>query len=142
MNESDYPRTYRTSLWWLVPPMGIGFVVLWAKMDVLRAGISLPVLAAIALLVVLPAVFTRVILHPDRIEVRGWGGRSEMLRADMAGWRRYRRRGVSYISFKPNRSDLSSLSVAVRFPRDEAWWAWLKSLPDLDAADRAKAVAD
>lgn len=139
-DEHDYPRVYRTSWWWLVPPFAIGLGLIWAKAQAIQAHMGIPLLVAIVLLAVAPSAFQRVTLHPDRIEVRAWGRSRQMLRQDMAGWRRYRRRGIDYVTLMPNRPDLRSFEVAVLFPRDVAWWAWLRDLPDLEAAERVEAL--
>lgn len=139
-DESDYPRVYRTSWWWLLPPLAIGLGLIWAKAQAIQADMGIPVLVAVVLLALAPSAIQRVTLHPDWIEIRAWGRSRRMLRQDMAGWRRFRRRGIEYVAFMPNRPDLRSFEVAVLFPRDVAWWAWLRDLPDLGTAERAEAL--
>jgi hypothetical protein len=149
LDPSLYPRTYRTSAgaaaglflamigYFLVTALGRGNFIRGASLhnwEFLLGCLCLVIVLALNL------VRARITLYADRIERQTWFGREVMLRSDIKGLRM----GGLWESQCLKHKDIAAFSFAVprRIKKDASWDTWMASVPDLDALDEIKILAD
>lgn len=77
----------------------------------------------------------RVVLYADRIEVHEFLKARTLLRDDILGRRVEREENSSETIVLVPRGGQREIQIARIFRRDELFWEWIETLPDLDAQD-------
>lgn len=160
-DPSQYPRTYRVSTGNRIIlvfvgvvncVMGIVFGLL--GMNYFGAGeetsgpgerIGFAILGAlffcIGLYVVALTLKTKVILHPDRIEHYAVRTVRSLRREEIKGWRVVWWKYYSTLVLVPRKRELKGLRIILMLKKDEAFDAWMASLPNVDDVERAESAA-
>ncbi|ABC80122.1 hypothetical protein [Anaeromyxobacter dehalogenans] len=151
--DGVWPRTYRLEPRWRAALHGFGALALVAAVAAsiasLRGGppgllvaVALGFGALSAYLVAVARV-ERLLLHADGVEVIAVGRAPRRLRTDQIAGRRTipLQYGMEKLVLERRERGAKPLSLTFQFERDAALDAWLASIPDLDAADRAGAEA-
>jgi len=94
----------------------------------------------IVIVITLTLIKTRITLYTDCIERKTWFGKEVMRRSDIKG---LRVEGLFKISSLKHK-EIAAFSFALPkgIEKDTAWDAWMASVPDLDALDEIKILAD
>jgi hypothetical protein len=98
------------------------------------------VLLGFAILAALNFISERIILYADRIESKACLGKRVMRRGDIEGLRSAGVLQTTYLYHTDNPT--ISFSIPYWIEKDAAWKAWIVSVPDLDALDEKKILAD
>src|SRR5215472_6212122 len=154
----DYPRTYRGSLAGRVfgVIIGAGLIAAFVVVPFLIASANkskaaLPPALLLMLLmpltmglyVLLGSLRSRLVLTADAIEVYGPFTSSRLERAGIAGRRTIQVKNGTVTELVPSGPGQRSARInAAEFVSDPVLSAWLSSLPDLDARDRAASEAE
>ena len=93
-----------------------------------------------AILMTLSFIRARITLYADRIESKTWFGKQAMQRSDIAGMRSETLFSIPSIIHKEQYVYPFRLPKGIK--KDAAWNAWFASVPDLDALDEEKILAD
>ena len=149
LSSVAYPRVYRTALGWrlsLVAVGGLGLGVALATGRLLvsfwLAGdgsppqslwLSLLTLSLLGLYAIARALWFRVVLSGDRIELIQPFFRRQMLRKEIHGWRVQRNRYGVTLELVPQDRKADKLWIPLVFKTDDSWREWFSSLTDLDA---------
>ena len=90
------------------------------------------------------AIRDRVVLHADAIELHEIGsGTQRMERSRIRGFRRGPVKfGVTSLHFIPKRPSVEKLQLPRHLVTDEAFGEWLAAIPELDAQDQRRSMAD
>lgn len=151
--DGVWPRTYRLARRWRLLNQGLGALGLAAAVAACAAALGgvvpRPVLllalglGALGAYLVASARVERLLLHADGVEVVALGRAPRRLRNDQIAGRRTipLQYGMEKLVLERRERGAKPLSVNFLFERDAALDAWLASVPDLDAADRAGAEA-
>jgi hypothetical protein len=154
----DYPRTYRGSragrVFGVIVAVGLlaAFVVMPLLLISAKKGnAALPpalllmflMPMTMGLYVLLGSLRSRVVLTADAIEVYGAFSTRRLMRAEIAGRRTVQVKNGSVTELIPSAPGQKSVRFNVaQFGGDSVLDAWLTSLPDLDARDRAASEAE
>jgi hypothetical protein len=150
----DFPRTYRA------PPvdrallamagvvLAIGAIV--AALMILDAAVdgAFPLFLCAAFVfggatLVRSAASDRVILHADAIEIRdAVSGNRRLERNRIQGLRRVAKYGRSALHLVPKQPSAETIVLPRNMVTDAAFGDWLKGIPDLDARDLKRSMAD
>ncbi|WP_237757859.1 hypothetical protein [Anaeromyxobacter sp. PSR-1] len=151
--DGVWPRTYRLARRWRVLNQGLGAIGLAAaaaaSVAALRGALPAPGLVvalgfgALGAYLVAATRVERFLLHADGVEVITLGRAPRRLRTDQIAGRRTvpLQYGMEKLVLERREPGAKPLTVNFLFERDAALDAWLASVPDLDAADRAGAEA-
>jgi hypothetical protein len=151
--DGVWPRAYRLARRWRLLNQGLGALGLAAAVAAtvaaLRGAIPGPVLlvglafGALGAYLVAATRVERFLLHADGVEVITLGRAPRRLRNDQIAGRRTipLQYGMEKLLLERRERGAKPLSVNFLFERDAALDAWLASVPDLDAVDRAGAEA-
>lgn len=146
----QYPRTYEASAGWKVFQYLVGALfaiggVIGILFFANRIGSrDFGVLALMVAVFLTMAVFgvyallavarSKTVLLADSIEVYGVTGVQKLRRNQIAGWRFIRaQKGASVLVLEPLDQNLKKIRISQTIRQDNAFRAWIESLPDLDA---------
>ncbi len=142
--ESSYPRVYRNSLGWTVFALlfcagmaTLMIVIPWPQKrgDQMAFAVAFGGLLLFGAYVALNGLRSRVLLFPDRIEVRYAMIARTLGRHEILGWRALHGGGFALM---PRDSNSPTLKIAQTIKRDEAFYAWMDNLPWLDEIDQER----
>ncbi len=147
-DPSLYPVTYRSSAsaglafflavigYFLFTVIGRGHLLLSHSSGVWTFVLML----GVVILTTLSFICARITLYADRIERKTWFGTQVMQRSDIAGMR------LETLFSIPSLIHKEHYVYPFRLPKgiknDAAWNAWFAFVPDLDALDEKKILAD
>lgn len=155
--DGVWPRTYRLARRWRVVLHALGALGLAAALAASvgaardpEGEIAGPVLlvalgfGALGAYLLAAARRERLLLHADGIEVVELGRARRRLRTDQIAGRRTLplQYGMEKLVLERRERGEKPLSVNFLFERDPVLDAWLAAIPDLDAAERARAEAE
>jgi hypothetical protein len=160
-DPSQYPRTYRVStrnriflVFVAVVNCVLGIVFGLLGMNYLGAGeeangpwerVPFGILGASLLLlglyIVALTLKTKVILYPDRIEHYALRTVRSLRREEIKGWRVVWWKYHSTLVLVPRKRELKRLHIILMLKKDEAFDAWMASLPNVDEVERAESAA-
>lgn len=151
--DGVWPRTYRLAGRWRLALHVLGTLglsaALAASVAALRGALPGPAVVvalgfgALGAYLLAAARVERFLLHADGVEVITLGRAPRRLRTEQIAGRRSvpLQYGMEKLVLERRERGAKPLSVNFLFERDAALDAWLASVPDLDAADRAGAEA-
>lgn len=156
-DPSQYPRTYRVSTRNRIFFIFVGAVnavlgllgmfcfVTGQETDGPGERIAFGILGALffclGLYVLAFTLKTKLILYPDRIEQQTVRTVWSLRREDIAGWRVVWMKYYSTLVLRPRRRELKRLRIMLILKEDEAFHAWVASLPNLDEVEQAESAA-
>jgi hypothetical protein len=100
-----------------------------------------PLFFCLGLYLVAYTVKMKLILSPDRIEQHAVKTVRSLRREEIAGWRAVRMKYHWTLLFRPRTPELKNLRIILMLKTDEAFNAWIASLPNLDEVERAESTA-
>lgn len=132
----NFPREYPGRAKWIILVL-IGFLVLMGALffteakNNIHASWGKPLGFIIFMMsYLIDCVFYRVVMHPDRIEVRSLFGAKTMLRSDMEGIR-YGQRNVQYKWMFVSKNYGPRIGLRHDISEDAYFRGWVESMPKL-----------
>ena len=157
LDLSQFPRTYQSSLGYRLAFVSLGLILVagsFLGIWYFATGRGATASGASTLLTLLCVCFFllgaylalamlkgKLILTADAIELRDPFVTKHLLRSQIAGWRLLPTQYVSTFVFVPRDPHAKKLKFALTFKLDEQFAAWLETLTNLDAQDRAESLA-
>ena len=151
LSSAAYVRVYRTALGWRLSLLTVGGVGVGAALMagcflvsfLLAGGGSPPTGLWLSLLTLLPlglyaiarALWFRVVLLVDRIELIQPFFRRQVLRKEIHGWRIQRNWYGSTLELVAQNRRADKLWIPLVFKTDDSWRGWFSTLTDLDAEE-------
>lgn len=158
LDPAQYPRTYRVGrrnqiayglLGGLAAALGLAGAWYFATGHETKSAQEAAVLTAVCLafvalgaVLILYMLSSKVMLHVDAIEVGDFARTRKLRRDDIAGWRSMKSQYGTMIWLVPKRAGMKRVKITPMIQADRAFDAWLATLPNLDASDVEKSMAE
>ena len=151
-----WPRVYRASGSWLAILVACGIILLLGGVAGIWFSLKPPIsqasprlflillcgaFAALGSYCTLSAIYSRVILFADRIEVLDIGRHRVMARTDIRGWRS-RSASPPIFTLEARQPQTKNIKFSQTFPLDTDFSEWLLGLPHLDSEEARASKAE